>query len=83
MFLELDAVFHGALSDPALFHALSLSLALAANDGTPNVECLTHRGKALKEISKSLTSALAEVPGSQVIPVSTLSAMMLMVGYEV
>ncbi|KAF2111986.1 hypothetical protein BDV96DRAFT_164542 [Lophiotrema nucula] len=74
-FQGIDTVFHGALTDPALFHALSLTLALAANDDKPNVECLTHRGEVLKHLGN-------EVNDSSRVGVSTISAMLMLVGYE-
>ncbi|KAF2659045.1 hypothetical protein K491DRAFT_713055 [Lophiostoma macrostomum CBS 122681] len=47
LFQGMDTVIQGALTDPALFHALSLVLAFAANRDVPNVECLVHRGELL------------------------------------
>lgn len=76
-FQGIEKIFHGALTDPSLFHALSLVLALAANMNAPNAECLMHRGEILKILSermKDLTKA------SQT---STLTAMVMLVGYEV
>lgn len=50
----MDDVFRGALSDPSLFHALSLALALAANANVPNVECLAQRGATLRNLRRRL-----------------------------
>ncbi|KAF1971725.1 hypothetical protein BU23DRAFT_170683 [Bimuria novae-zelandiae CBS 107.79] len=72
----MDDVFRGALSDPALFHALSLALAFAANANIPNVECLTQRGATLYNLRQRMSNPLL-VPS-----VSTLTAMLLIIGYE-
>ena len=76
-FEGMDDVFRGALSDPLMFHALSLALSLAANMNVPNVECLTQRGATLRNLRHRLSN-----PG--LVPsVSTLTAMLLIIGYEV
>ncbi|OAG05726.1 uncharacterized protein CC84DRAFT_732716 [Paraphaeosphaeria sporulosa] len=75
-FEGLDDVFRGALSDPLMFHALSLALALAANMNVPNVECLTQRGATLRNLRHRMSN-----PG--LVPsVSTLTAMLMIIGYE-
>ncbi|KAF2446178.1 hypothetical protein P171DRAFT_253923 [Karstenula rhodostoma CBS 690.94] len=75
-FEGLDDVFRGALSDPSMFHALSLALTLAANMNVPNIECLTHRGATLRSLRHRMSD-----PG--LIPsVSTLTAMLMIIGYE-
>jgi hypothetical protein len=76
-FEGLDDVFRGALSDPLMFHALSLALGLAANMNIPNVECLTQRGATLRNLRHRMSD-----PG--LLPsVSTLTAMLMIIGYEV
>ena len=72
----MDDAFQGALTDPSLFHSLSLILALAANMNMPNTECLTHRGAILKSLGDRMRDP---VRASQV---STLSAILLLIGYE-
>lgn len=73
----MDDVFRGALSDPSMFHALSLALALAANAGVSNVEFLTHRGATLHDLRQRMSD-------SRLVPaVSTLTAMLMIIGYEV
>lgn len=72
----MDKVFRGALSNPTLFHALSLTLALAANRNVPNIEYLSHRGATLKNLRKRMSEPKL-VPS-----VSTLTAMLLLIGYE-
>ncbi|KAH7386771.1 hypothetical protein DE146DRAFT_759187 [Phaeosphaeria sp. MPI-PUGE-AT-0046c] len=76
MFQGLDTIFRGALTDPSLFHALSLVLSLAANNHLPNVEVLMHRGELLKGIRVNI-KGLKDAP-----QVSTLTAMLLLIGYE-
>jgi hypothetical protein len=77
LFQGMEAVFKGALSDPALFHALSMVLSLAANKGVPNVECLTHRGELLGNLRTAMWNPL------KLSHVSTLTAMLLLIGIEV
>ncbi|RMZ71748.1 N-ethylmaleimide reductase [Pyrenophora seminiperda CCB06] len=72
----MDNVFRGALTDPALFHALSLVLSLAANSNVPNAKTLVHRGKLLK----AMRTAMARSTWTP--EVSTMSAMLILVGYE-
>lgn len=72
----METIFRGALADPSLFHALSLVLSLAANNNLPNVEVLTHRGELLSGIRLNIKS-LDGVP-----KVSTITAMLLLIGYE-
>lgn len=76
LFLGMDTVFAGALSDPALFHSLSLILALAANMNMPNTECLSHRGAILASLGERMKDP------QRASQVSTLSAMLLLIGYE-
>ena len=67
----------GALTDPALFHALSLVLSLAANKDIPNLETLKNRGETLKNLAERMGNM-------HMIPqVSTLTAILLLIGYEV
>lgn len=73
----MDTIFRGALSDPALFNALSLALALAASNNVPNVECLKLRGATLTNLRHRMG-----VP-HWIPSVSTLTAMLLLIGYEV
>jgi hypothetical protein len=69
-------IFGSALTDPSLFHALSLVLSLAANNNMPNVEVLTHRGELLNGIR-------IDIDGLKGAPqVSTLCAMLLLISYE-
>jgi hypothetical protein len=72
----METIFKGALTDPSLFHALSLVLSLAANNNLPNVEVLTHRGELLNGIRVNI-KGLDGAP-----QVSTLTAMLLLIGYE-
>lgn len=76
MFQGMETIFKGALTDPSLFHALSLVLSLAANNNLPNVEVLTHRGELLNGIRVNI-KGLKGAP-----QVSTLTAMLLLIGYE-
>lgn len=76
MFQGMETIFKGALTDPALFHALSLVLSLAANNNLPNVEVLTYRGELLNGIRINI-KGLKGAP-----QVSTLTAMLLLIGYE-
>ncbi|KAF2795664.1 hypothetical protein K505DRAFT_9936 [Melanomma pulvis-pyrius CBS 109.77] len=75
-FQGMETVSRGAFTDPALFHALSLILSLAANNNIPNLECLKYRGETLK----SLTERMADL--KMVPAVSTLTAILLLIGYE-
>jgi hypothetical protein len=75
-FQGMEAIFKGALTDPSLFHALSLVLSLAANNNLPNVEVLTHRGELLSGIRTNI-EGLKGAP-----QVSTITAMLLLIGYE-
>jgi hypothetical protein len=72
----MDTIFKGALTDPSLFHALSLVLSLAANNNMPNLEILTYRGELLNSIQVNI-HGLKGAP-----QVSTLTAMLLLIGYE-
>lgn len=72
----METIFRGALTDPSLFHALSLVLSLAANNNLPNVEVLTHRGELLSGIR-----TIIEVPEGAP-QVSTLTAMLILISYE-
>jgi hypothetical protein len=76
-FQGMESVSQGALTDPALFHALSLVLSLAANNDIPNLETLKNRGETLKNLAERMGNM-------QMVPqVSTLTAMLLLIGYEV
>jgi hypothetical protein len=72
----METIFKGALIDPSLFHALSLVLSLAANNNLPNVDVLQHRGELLRGIRVNI-KGLHGAP-----QVSTLTAMLLLIGYE-
>jgi hypothetical protein len=75
-FQGMNTIFKSALTDPSLFHALSLVLSLAANNNLPNVEVLTHRGELLNGIRVNI-KGLKGAP-----QVSTLTAMLLLISYE-
>jgi hypothetical protein len=75
-FQSMETIFSGALTDPSLFHALSLVLSLAANNNLPNVEVLIHRGELLNGIRVNI-KGLKGAP-----QVSTLTAMLLLIGCE-
>jgi hypothetical protein len=72
----MDTILKSALTDPALFHALSLVLALSANNNVTNVEILTYRGELLNGLSKGM-----QKPGWAP-QVSTITAMLMLIGYE-
>jgi hypothetical protein len=72
----METIFSGALADPSLFHALSLVLSLAAKNNLSDVEVLTHRGEILNGIRVNI-KGLKGAP-----QVSTLCAMLLLIGYE-
>ncbi|RBR04980.1 uncharacterized protein FIESC28_11448 [Fusarium coffeatum] len=61
------------LTDKTLFHALSLVLALEANNHVPNYETLYHRGKVLE----SLNLNLGDAPSLQCI-----TAILMLISYE-
>ncbi|RFN51878.1 hypothetical protein FIE12Z_3839 [Fusarium flagelliforme] len=61
------------LTDKTLFHALSLVLALEANNHLPNYETLYHRGKVLE----SLKLSLGDKPSLQCI-----TAILILISYE-
>ncbi|CAG7561771.1 unnamed protein product [Fusarium equiseti] len=61
------------LTDKTLFHALSLVLALEANNHLPNCETLYHRGKVLQ----SLNLNLGDAPSLQCI-----TAILMLISYE-
>ncbi|KAF2715313.1 hypothetical protein K504DRAFT_487022 [Pleomassaria siparia CBS 279.74] len=72
----MESVSQGAFTDPALLHALSLVLALAANKDVANLECLNHRGETLRNLAERMGD-MTLVP-----KVSTLTAMLVLIGYE-
>ncbi|KAF1850856.1 uncharacterized protein K460DRAFT_22889 [Cucurbitaria berberidis CBS 394.84] len=72
----MDTVFRGALIDPALFHALSLVLALAAYNNLPNIEILTYRGELLNGLN-----TIMRKPGWKP-KVSSITAMLMLISYE-
>lgn len=72
----MNTIFKSALADPSLFHALSLVLSIAVNNNLPNVEVLTHRGELINGIRVNI-KGLKGAP-----QVSTLTAMLLLIGYE-
>jgi hypothetical protein len=72
----MDSILKGALSDPVLFHALSLVLTLAANANVPNVEALTYRGEALKHMQVAMVDRRWKPT------VSAITAMLMLIGYE-
>jgi len=61
------------LTDNTLFHALSLVLALEANNHLPNYETLYHRGKVLEFLKLSLGNA----PSLQ-----SITAILILISYE-
>lgn len=76
MLRGIETIFKGALADPSLFHALLLVLSLAGNISLHNVEVLTHRGGLLNGIRVNI-KGLSGAP-----QVSTITAMVLLIGYE-
>ncbi|KAI8930411.1 hypothetical protein NX059_012491 [Plenodomus lindquistii] len=75
-FQGMDSILKGALTDPTLFHALSLVLTLAVNTNVPNVEILTYRSKLLESMQIAMV-----YPGWQP-TASTITAMLMLIGYE-
>lgn len=61
------------LTDNTLFHALSLVLALEANNHLPNYETLYHRGKVLKSLKLSLGNAPS---------LRSITAILILISYE-
>ncbi|KAL5121658.1 hypothetical protein ACEQ8H_000344 [Pleosporales sp. CAS-2024a] len=72
----MEAIFNSALTDPCLFHALSLVLSLATNNHLPDMQVLTHRGHLLKGVRANIEQ-LNGVP-----QVSTITGMLLLIGFE-
>ncbi|KAF2638967.1 hypothetical protein P280DRAFT_470969 [Massarina eburnea CBS 473.64] len=72
----MDNIFKNTSSNPALFEALSLVLTLAANRNVPNLRCLEFRGATLHNLRGRMGN-IHRVPS-----VSTLTAMLLLIGYE-
>jgi hypothetical protein len=72
----MDTILQGALTDPALFHALSLVLTLAVSNNVPNIDILVYRG----ELLQGLQMAMLE-PGWKP-KVSTISTLLMLIGYE-
>lgn len=72
----MDDIFRGALSEAPMFQALSLACSLAASNNVPNVECLRQRGDTLQNLRLRMANP-------QLVPaVSTLTAMLMLIGYE-
>jgi hypothetical protein len=69
-------VFQGALTDPALFHALLLVLTFAENNNVDSVEVLSHLCNLLT-VLRSNTQDSSWTPN-----ISTVTAMLLLIGYE-
>jgi hypothetical protein len=65
------------LADKALFHALSLLLALAANGHKPNYETMYHRGQVLE----SLNCDLSHSDGGA-LSLQTITAILMLISYE-
>jgi hypothetical protein len=60
-----------------MFHALSLVLSLATSSEMPSLDAMQHRGNMLKDVRRRMADAKL-VPS-----ISTLSAMLLLIGSEV
>jgi hypothetical protein len=65
------------LTDRTLFHAMSLLLALEANDHLPNYETLHHRGQVLESLKLDLSHSHGGVPSLQ-----TITAILMLISYE-
>jgi hypothetical protein len=65
------------LADKALFHALSLLLALAANGHKPNYETMYHRGQVLESLNLDLSHSDGGAPSLQ-----TITAILMIISYE-
>ncbi|KAL1793754.1 hypothetical protein ACET3X_008736 [Alternaria dauci] len=76
LFQGMDGILNGALIDPILFHALLLVLTLAANANVPNVEILAYRGEVLDRMQTAMRE-----PGWKP-KVSSITAMLMLIGYE-
>jgi hypothetical protein len=72
----METIFQSAVTDPSLFHALSLVLSHAAKNNLHSVELLTHRGELLSGIQVNIKGLDG---GPQI---STLTAMLLLIAYE-
>lgn len=73
----MDNVLKAALSDQDMFSDLSLALTVSTSANIPTIDCLTHRGAMLRELRTRLDEP------SLLPSVSTLTAMLLLIGYEV
>jgi hypothetical protein len=73
----MNNVFLGSLTQPEMFHALSLVLSLATSTSMQDLDALQHRGNMLKDVRRRMTDAKL-VPS-----ISTLTAMLLLIGSEV
>jgi hypothetical protein len=73
----MNNVFLGSLTEPEMFHALSLVLSLATSTSMQDLDALQHRGNMLKDVRRRMTDAKL-VPS-----ISTLTAMLLLIGSEV
>ncbi|KAM0245545.1 hypothetical protein ACHAP5_005352 [Fusarium lateritium] len=65
------------LADKALFHALSLLLALAANGYKPNYETIYHRGQVLESLNLDLSHFDGVAPSLR-----TIKAILMLISYE-
>ncbi|KAF2678957.1 hypothetical protein K458DRAFT_121534 [Lentithecium fluviatile CBS 122367] len=72
----MNAIFLGSLTEPTMFHAMSLVLSLATSSKVPTLTALEHRGAMVKDVRKRMADAKL-VPS-----ISTLCAMLLLIGYE-
>jgi hypothetical protein len=73
----MNSVYLGSLSDPMMYHAMSLVLSLATSNQMSSLEALKHRGAMLKDVRRRMAD-------SKLVPsISTLSAMLLLIGSEV
>ncbi|KAF4949316.1 hypothetical protein FSARC_13523 [Fusarium sarcochroum] len=64
-------------TDKTLFHALSLLLALVANDYQPNCETMHHRGQVLKSLNVDLSNSHGVTPSLQ-----TIVGILILISYE-
>ncbi|KAF1957468.1 hypothetical protein CC80DRAFT_592728 [Byssothecium circinans] len=71
-----DHIFKNTSSDPDFFHALSLVLTLAAKRNIPKLQFLQYKGATLRDLTMRMSH-------TEMIPsLSTLTAMLLVIGYE-
>lgn len=70
-------IFEGGMQDPALAHALYLTLKFAANGGKLDGECVDHRTRAVEHITSRLSSP------ENTATTNTIGTILLLVGIEV